>query len=320
MSREASQKWDPRSIRENPDEAFDVFDINGDGVITISELCFVSRKLNDEVRKRGSLLAELEIFSALDLDGDAQITRAEFCHVVANRETFSDEALGWISRWCRSQQGERVADDEALEALAATASVAQGVRLARRNFAKEQSLLSPAGTPRDSFLNDLELDLELIAMAVKPVDLPWYDVVGLSDPVTTRAFAVLLAADQEVGRTAVIERDRRSSSVTWPSLYATTKKLTNLLADLPEFVKIAVYAARSSDAHLLLGATEPFALVQPQEHAPNQEIAIGPLLAYDDQGNLGAKIVGTQKWVPVGTSIVRDSLPWVDCSCLGALY
>lgn len=315
-----SHKWDPRRVRADPDAAFDVFDVNKDGVITVSELCFVSRHLSDEVRKEGSLLAELDIFHTLDMDGDAVITRAEFCHVVSNPKIFSDEALNWISRWCATVDGTDSTlkldnQNQKLEAFTATAGIVQGMRLHRATKQQpppEKKKKKPAGVR----LEDVELELELVALGVRAVDLVWYDFVGVTNPYETHAYVVLLANNVEVARSLVVERDPNTSSVAWNRVTVPTHKLTNMLTDdLPSNLVVKLYAAQSFDDDILLGESKPFPLVPP-DSLSSTESAIGPLLAFDDQEELGSKIIGTQKWVPAGTARRRAKPNMFECTCL----
>lgn len=320
-------RWKPGRIRENPNEgtlfllgvcavsseacgaAFDLFDTNHDGVISVTELCFVSRRMaNDSGGPPLTLLAELDIFHALDVDGDAQITREEFCEVVSNPTVCSDEALYWIARWCESVDGMHVAGDDSLEALTATAGLVHGLQMARKTSSRR--LLSSVDVSAD-----VELNVELVALKVAAVDAAWYDVAGVFGPWTTRAYAVLLADDRELARSTVVDRTGKSSSVTWPSMRATARKLATMLDDLPTTLRVAVYAAQTDGPDKFLGATESFPLLQ--NLSPRVEVAIGPLLAYDNQGNLGAKIVGTQSWVPVGSGHFADG-DLANCVCFSA--
>mmetsp|Transcript_7610 Transcript_7610/g.23181 ORF Transcript_7610/g.23181 Transcript_7610/m.23181 type:complete len:126 (-) Transcript_7610:10-387(-) len=90
--------WAPEDIRENPDAAFELFDANHDGVISVAELLFTTRKTNEGVRRRGSIFDELKLFQLLDVDGNSVITRNEFCSVVRDPLAFTDDALGAIAQ------------------------------------------------------------------------------------------------------------------------------------------------------------------------------------------------------------------------------
>lgn len=86
--------WSPSELRSNPEEAFDLFDANSDGRISVPELLFTSRKTNDSVRKKGCLFEEMKLFQLLDVNQDSSITRAEFCAAV---KTLDDANLAELS-------------------------------------------------------------------------------------------------------------------------------------------------------------------------------------------------------------------------------
>lgn len=79
-----AHSWSPAELRSNPDEAFDLFDANCDGKISVAELLFTSRKTNEKVRSKGCLFEEMKLFQSLDVNHDSTITRAEFCEALQN--------------------------------------------------------------------------------------------------------------------------------------------------------------------------------------------------------------------------------------------
>jgi len=100
FSKFRAKEWTPEDIRQHPEEAFELFDANGDGLISVAELCFVARRTNTKHRRRGSLYNEMKLFQALDLDGDAVINRQDWKSVITNSNAFSDAALDSISKLC----------------------------------------------------------------------------------------------------------------------------------------------------------------------------------------------------------------------------
>lgn len=88
---EKLENWTADDIRQQPAEAFALFDADQNGYISVSELLFTTRRANKEQRKRGSLYGEMKLFHTLDKDGDAVITKQEFCDAIQN--SFSTEEL-----------------------------------------------------------------------------------------------------------------------------------------------------------------------------------------------------------------------------------
>ncbi|KAJ8603711.1 hypothetical protein CTAYLR_000198 [Chrysophaeum taylorii] len=346
----AAHEWDPKAIRRDPNTAFELFDANADGVISVAELCFVSRHTNPEMRRKGSLFDEMKLFHALDADGDSVISRNEFCKVVSDPKTFSDEALACIAKWCEivedakneamleagdlaaeddppiSERVSRKIEKEKLEALTATLGVVQGVQILKRNVTpKAQDPVPPPfpetrGAVATKSRGEYELVLELIGLGVTLVDGPWYDLLGVADPVSTTPYVVVYSDDgSEIARSDVDRNVKGNSSVSaasWPPVYVTAKKLRNMLTDLPAGLRLAIFAKQPDgvdDIHV--GTTAQFPLVRFDD--PDLEAGIGPLLAFDEADNLGAKILGTQKWVPAGVARLRRQKSLLDaCSCV----
>uniref|UniRef100_A0A7S3JXG4 EF-hand domain-containing protein n=1 Tax=Aureoumbra lagunensis TaxID=44058 RepID=A0A7S3JXG4_9STRA len=98
--------WMPRAIRDEPNRAFDLFDANCDGVISVAELTFTARATSAVTRLRGDIYNEMKLFALLDLDGDAVISRQEFCEAVRDKTRINDEALSGLCALCELRKAE----------------------------------------------------------------------------------------------------------------------------------------------------------------------------------------------------------------------
>lgn len=322
--------WTPELIRSEPNGAFDLFDANKDGVISVPELCFVSRSTNEEHRKRGNLFEEMKLFQLLDVDGDAGISREEFCTVVSDPTVMSDEALQCMAKLCEIVQevheeskeepdGEDDQDDlEARKtAFNAALGVMNGMSISRRKSSRR--LLFPIEEEKAAERYDLVL--ELVGVSIPGVDRPWYDVFSLTQPNTCNPFYVLYnEKGLVVERSATLKKSK--TIATWDSLYVPADQLVDPIH--VEFY-VSVFAQQHNNKALLLGKTKPF-VIPPPEKLPDLETAVGPFVAVDPRTNTqgnndqddAIKLLGTARWIPAEnrTAVPKRLDPQQSCFCL----
>ncbi|KAJ8602053.1 hypothetical protein CTAYLR_002773 [Chrysophaeum taylorii] len=314
--------WKPEAIRSSPDAAFDLFDANGDGVISVAELLFTTRKTNDTFREKGSIFDEMKLFHMLDVDGDSVITRDEFCSVIRDPVAFSDDALAAIAQLAKRRQEVKHAEEAAkratnihhselkderqdesrliddartdANALAAVIGVVHGKELVRRNSDRDVNTeivnATTVGsihewTPGDA----MDLVLELFAVSVKPVEHAWYDVFEMLPPTTADPY-VVIAGDKKNRRIELASTDVVAHSLTanWMPLRIKASSLRTL--DEPFRVRAELYDAGT---RVRIGETTRFDFPRSE----NLEAAVGPLLVLDNDSKIVGKIIGTAQWV-----------------------
>ena len=280
--------WAPEDIRENPDAAFDLFDANHDGVISVAELLFTTRKTNEATRRRGSIFDEMKLFQLLDVDGNSVITRTEFCSVIQNPLAFTDDALGAIAQLATRRELMKLEeakeiDDEAI--TTAVSAVLHGVEISRRNSERISDVDAPVEVCWEPKDDDI-VRLELFAVGIKATEQLWYDIFGFY--VTPDPY-IVIAGDRGGRRVELATTTVRANTLntSWTPVEFKAATLKGL--DQPYTLRAELY---NSVSKIRMGETARFDVPR----LDNVEAALGPLHVFNFRDDVVAKLLGTTRW------------------------
>ncbi|KAJ8601934.1 hypothetical protein CTAYLR_004448 [Chrysophaeum taylorii] len=327
--------WNPEDIRKLPSLAFDLFDDNRDGIISVSELCWVAHL--GKPRRQESAFDEMQLFSMLDVNGDSIISRDEFCEIVRDPALLNEYALASVAKLCKRREArfhfdfflnrskadididDAQYEEDRYHSITAALGIVQGLKKKRGasyDDAVAQELTFEESSPhQEGHQYDLALDLYAVEMRH---DFAWYDVLHVFLPnAPPRAFVQVLtqSGTRLASSDVVVDASTAAKWTVRISFAVLQEKVPYFAPTKPLYVRLRLYNADYVRGDACLGETPVFAVASVNLANPADEAVVGPYPVDSTDGMLAANVLGNRRWV---SADYCDYDTAIDIPCAGA--